>query len=617
MLNSLHVAQTGLSAARTAVEGVMNNISNENTPGYKKRVVELSESGHIDGSVTGRGVIVEDVKRITNEYVYDNLLKESSKEAYFDELSSRLADVESIFFETEDSGFSSDLNRYFQSLENLRSDPNNEVNKNDVINNAEILVDNIQTLYNGIEELQTSGINTVKDDIEIINGILGDIGKINEKIGQQIVPSNDLLDKRDALEKKLSEYVDIEIDRTTDYELKIGDLIAVRYNTNIHNVSVVETYTPQVDKYTTDTSDPALDTIGVALGTFDTDDIITYNLNNTITASVTFGESITMDWNGDGAETTENVSDTNYIRALAYKINNTTEMTGIVTAFNGNTNIDDDGNEVANITISDEFLYVKSNIDGRDGIFEGTVSIAKMTGTTEDSKSIVHKDDITSDEGIDDVQVQIFDGEVTLKRGSIKSVIENVDTESTLNKFDEYKDKLNDFVNSFVDMHQSFVTQSDGSFLYGQKNVDSSITGIATTIGMFSGATVDTFRFNENSMTTFTQEKLEYLTTFQWKDDFNFDGTIQDGNSNNASSISKYYQTVQVGIASDKENTDYLKDTQNAIVNSLEGSYNQLVKVDKDEEMINLIRFQASYEANAKIVTVVDEMLATILGLKR
>jgi flagellar hook-associated protein 1 FlgK len=35
MLNSINVSSTGLSAAKTAVENVSNNIANENTPGYK------------------------------------------------------------------------------------------------------------------------------------------------------------------------------------------------------------------------------------------------------------------------------------------------------------------------------------------------------------------------------------------------------------------------------------------------------------------------------------------------------------------------------------------------------------------------------------------------------
>jgi len=32
--------------------------------------------------------------------------------------------------------------------------------------------------------------------------------------------------------------------------------------------------------------------------------------------------------------------------------------------------------------------------------------------------------------------------------------------------------------------------------------------------------------------------------------------------------------------------------------------------------MINLIKFQAAYSANAKIITAIDEMLQVLLGLK-
>jgi flagellar hook-associated protein 1 FlgK len=115
MIHSLHVAQSGLIASKTSVENVMNNISNENTPGYKKRVVELSEAEHVDSRTFGRGVSVGDTKRITNMYMYDNLMKENSKESYYGELTTMLGDIESIFYETDTSGFSSDLDRYFQA----------------------------------------------------------------------------------------------------------------------------------------------------------------------------------------------------------------------------------------------------------------------------------------------------------------------------------------------------------------------------------------------------------------------------------------------------------------------------------------------------------------------
>jgi flagellar hook-associated protein 1 FlgK len=39
--------------------------------------------------------------------------------------------------------------------------------------------------------------------------------------------------------------------------------------------------------------------------------------------------------------------------------------------------------------------------------------------------------------------------------------------------------------------------------------------------------------------------------------------------------------------------------------------------VNIDEEMVNLIRFQNAYQAAARLVTTADEMLQTILDMKR
>ena len=106
------------------------------------------------------------------------------------------------------------------------------------------------------------------------------------------------------------------------------------------------------------------------------------------------------------------------------------------------------------------------------------------------------------------------------------------------------------------------------------------------------------------------------MGTIQWKKDVEFDGFAQDGSSVYATSFSEFYQEIRVNISSDKENNDFLLEAQDAVKQSLQFSYDQLTKVDNDEEMVNLIKFQAAYTANAKIITVVDEMLQTILGIR-
>ena len=39
--------------------------------------------------------------------------------------------------------------------------------------------------------------------------------------------------------------------------------------------------------------------------------------------------------------------------------------------------------------------------------------------------------------------------------------------------------------------------------------------------------------------------------------------------------------------------------------------------VSLDEEMTNLMRYQKAFEASARVITTVDEMLETVLSLKR
>ena len=54
---------------------------------------------------------------------YDKVINEYSKSNYYDKLSGMLGNVESVL-KRQKERFSVDLNRYFQSIENLRTNPN-------------------------------------------------------------------------------------------------------------------------------------------------------------------------------------------------------------------------------------------------------------------------------------------------------------------------------------------------------------------------------------------------------------------------------------------------------------------------------------------------------------
>ena len=885
MIHSLNVAQTGLAASKASVENVMNNVANANTEGYKKRVVETSELAISDQRLWGRGVSIDQTVRITSQYMYDNIISENSKENYYSELSSMLENIESVFKETEDAGFSKDLDRYFQTIENLRANPNSEIYKNELKLNGQIIVDDLKRIYEDInaqEELSTQALN---QNVNEINNLLEDIASVNEQINDSGIASNDLLDKRDLLEKQLSSYVDIDVNRDYEfYELKIGGEVAVR-NDSVRTLTVGEEFTAQKDRYIKDEigSDGIKSSIldGV---TFDQEDQIVFELNNTTSVSVEYDETMTFDLDGDGTEETINVDETNYIRALAHKINSNPDFNTYIKAFNGNYSLDENDNKLTDDS-SDEFLLIESKVDGYDGKFDSRITFVEseyssissdfsfspvlnnnglsisssaaddgltlshtvefdsaqasnetydivlnnngsasgsnvsivpssvtydsgantitvpsgvssftitmdtdssvdlnteadysftmgtsgsqaslMTSTLtinntgqdilqsyklsveedggspftiidsinssalEDGTSITHDVNLTSasssaqvlsmnlsddtgdyftltpsftdgvtydidtneitipagvssfsitmdtnelaDAGVDQaynisitdneggasgttpitltsnitindtaagtatnlfkneaqsndatdtITLNLFDESINVTNGKVKAILENMTTESGGNKFDSYKESLDDFVKTFSDITSSFIKNDDGTYVYGEMASDEN-SEVADDIDLFTGSSVETFTFNSSVVGNLEQKDYDYLATIQWKDDISFSGFGQGSSvvlsDTNTRSFSEFYQDLRLGISRDKENSDFLVETQKAITESLNTSYDQLTKVDNDEEMINLIKYQAAYTANAKIITVVDSMLNTLLGIR-
>ncbi len=755
MLHTLNVAQTGLKVSQTQVENVSNNIANENVDGYKKRVVNISELGHDDARRTGRGVWIDNVARTTDIYLYKNIVTQEGRLNSIKELNSMLGDMESIFDETDDAGLSAELNRYFESIENLRTTPQDEIYKNDLLNSATSVVQSLKKLYGDIEAKEESLLSEANDLVDRVNTILKEIGNISDKIFHSTTDRNDLLDKRDTLELELAQYIDVEIsdDSNPDnYELIVAGITAVKFNTNIHEIKLIENYTPQQDIYaatdpvtgatlttgingdfissfpsftgaaaiaevqTIDINGLVDDGSGDAVGTAKTiqflgytvptqmgDDGIavatdinaqsaniitnwnlyhpdqeiasltvagnqvtityaqfegdvpaignssstgidftgsiettkgdteslTYILDNSHQMTVTIGETIVdslgvpvdFDASGGGGVVTQN----NIIQALVYRINQDKDIGGTVTAYNGKYELDQNGHKILTSDIrhskyqnpalgvnapghDDRYLFIEAVVDGEAGSFVGELLV-----NDNNSRQYIDINETFSKEGIDDIHLEIYDKEVEVNSGSLSSILNNIKTDSGSNLFKEYKEKLNLFAQKLSDYTDSFIETGSETYIFGTDavNIDYDADK-AIFLNLFSGASVKTLQFHANNIHDLSQEDLDYLAEIQWKTDIDFDGTGE-----NNQSFSEYFQTLRVKVADDRETIIFNQEAQEAVKESLQTTYDKLTKVDSDEEMVSLIKFQAAYEANAKIITTIDEMLQVLLGLKR
>ncbi|MCT7573720.1 flagellar hook-associated protein FlgK [Aliarcobacter butzleri] len=633
MFGSFSVAQTGLNASKYGIEIVGNNIANQNTDGYKKRVSDLSEIGQIGGHITGRGVSFDGVSRVTSQYLYDNYMKENTKTNYYDKLTSMLSNVEKVFAETDTAGLSVDLNKYFTAVEQLRSNPNSQIYKSNLQTQGEALVSNLQRLYSSVEQQQSIEKVELKENVKEVNSILKEIADINGKLENYTESTNDLLDKRDALELKLSQYVNVDITRDNGYEIKIGGVTAVSNGTFSRELEISYKDTKQIDKFNyIQSNGTVLDSLkynenGTAKAAYDPNDVIKYTLNNDDNLSVTIqiGEVVNGDWDNDPStpDTGEAVTMDNLTRALAFKINNDPKLSQYVTARNGDYNDDYlvyPGDNRGLSTDSDKYLRVESNEAGKANEFTGTIIIVRYDATNAvQERESLYKNESQSTKAQSDVVLKILEQNVNLSSGSIKAQVDNLSSSSPNNKIQSYLDNLDSLAATLADIYDKYIQIGKSDYIYGENaanDYNGTPMGEIVSVGLFNGTSVKTLAFNKNAVNDLKQEQIDYLATIQWKTDLSFNGKGQNPNEARATSLTEYYRNTKVNVSSDTQNAKYSKEVQANIAQTIGTTYNKIVKVDKDEEMINLMQLQAAYSANAQMITAVNEMIKVILGLR-
>ncbi len=560
MVNALGIALSGLNVSKTAVDNVSNNIANENTQGYIKRTTNLSELSLSDDFQSG--VEISSVERQTNEYIKIKLNEENSSLSYLEQLDYIYNLSETIFSETDETGLSVSLSNFFEDLENYRADSSDSIYKSNVESSANILVQEMQSIYDDLLDLEDSLTKETYDQVDSVNLLLEQIVNINSDI-QQYGESNDLLDKRDLLESQLAQYVDIEVNTDNGYHLDIAGQTAVYNNLMSYELNVVESPTSQKNVYTTSQLND--DNLGASTN-------INLNLNNS------YSIDIAIDVTGSDNYDVK--------RQIVDAINTNSNYANYIEA-----SLSDSGN-----------LVIESKTTGEEAAFNLSITI--------DNTTSIEKNENSSTLATNDLHIEVLDEEIELESGSLKALTENLTTNNSLNYISDFKSVLNDLASMLSDVTSAYVQTSDDEYIYGSSDtLTYSDQTEVNLLNLFSGSSVSTLTFNESSLDSLVQSDLDYLASIQWKDDFNFSSTGEK------SSFSEALQSLRVDVSSKKENISLKLETQESITVSLQSTYDQLTKVDTDEEMIYLMQFQAAYEANAKVITAVDEMLETLLAM--
>jgi flagellar hook-associated protein 1 FlgK len=81
--------------------------------------------------------------------------------------------------------------------------------------------------------------------------------------------------------------------------------------------------------------------------------------------------------------------------------------------------------------------------------------------------------------------------------------------------------------------------------------------------------------------------------------------------------LNGYYQTTASAVGADAQQASQDLDAQQMLQNQLEAHWSEVSGVSLDEELVNMMTYQRAFEASSRIVVMADEMMQTILNLKR
>jgi flagellar hook-associated protein 1 len=213
MSSSLNIGTLALNANLSALQVIGHNIANANTPGYSRQNVQMQSAGYqtLGGNFYGKGVQIDLVTRSHDAYLTRESQLATSASSADSQRLSRLQQLETLF-PTGEQGLGAAMNSMLNAWADVSSAPTNLAARAAVIGRGEALASRMRDTAGQIDQLGHSARQQVKDTVDTINRLAGQIGQINQEIIESqgdAGPPNDLLDQRDSLIGELSKYLQV------------------------------------------------------------------------------------------------------------------------------------------------------------------------------------------------------------------------------------------------------------------------------------------------------------------------------------------------------------------------------------------------------------------------
>ncbi|WP_294394636.1 flagellar hook-associated protein FlgK [uncultured Clostridium sp.] len=651
LFDTFTISKRGLNVQQGNINTGAHNIANASTPGYSRQraVIETTRpfggTSKFDGCIAGQvgtGAQITTIQRIRNEFVdfqyreANSILGNSSiKETY-------LSKVENIIGETSDTGLQGLISNFYKSLQTLTSASEKTDVKSVVLQNALSLSDSLNYTYNQLEKQLTNAQDELGIYTTEINGYLDQINELNKQISRMTSlgqSPNDLMDSRDLLLDQLSSKFGVNIDKKA---LNAIDVNSDEYE----NLKLVNANPNDFD----------------------------YNRFSTVKSATIEGGKLKIEYYKLGDQNSEPAVVTlagneNDLKALKKQLETCRVL---ITDKDGNFQVDKqlinaDGNYVnsdgALVDADGKLINANGQFINKNGDLvdaDGNPSATAVTTTAATSFTVTNTN-------LNSVKKSIFQAyqhetgvnNVPTSNDKIKGEIAG--NQSVQETIKSYMNQLDKIAASIAYTINAIQTGSDGKttnpsstdliFVVNNSNplTDDGISAKNITVNkalLNDPTKLNCKAANESgnganeramAMATLNTLKLDFGNipddSTGWnRHDFlaaagvSFkNGDMADGSKNidlsgsaNGSTMVNYYASMISKIGSATKAASMTTTNQESVLQSLYNQRQQESGVSLDEEMTDLITFQHAYQANAKMISTIDELLDVVInGLKR
>ncbi|MCB1756614.1 MAG: flagellar hook-associated protein FlgK [Gammaproteobacteria bacterium] len=627
MADLLSTGLSSLLASQRAIATTSHNIANADTEGYSRQRVNLETrpSEYTISGYIGQGVQVSGIERINNQFIQKRLEQATTDQARSDVYYEMISRID-VMLADDNAGLSSVQTEFFNSIQDLNTNPTSVAARQSVLNAAANLADRFNSMQNQLDALQDETNNRINTVINDINTIAENIAELNGSIisagatAKGEMP-NDLLDQRDYQLTELAKLISIDVIEQDDGSVNVvlGKGLSLVSNGDTATLSqITDPSQPEKTQIAVEGSNGPL-VIGDQLtggslgGLLDfRRETLDQSMNEIGRLAVVLADQfneqhiqgLTLEGDPGGEffrvpqpEVTANQNNTGSA-AVDVSLTDTTQLT------TSDYSLSYDGSEYTLTRLSDNQSVSGAGPLSMDGLQ------VDISGTANAGDSFLIR---PTRKAAREFSFELSNVEEIALSSPIRSEapVSNLGTgEITSPVITDPEDpNLTDTVEiRFNNPPDTFdvINTSDGSTIAG---------GVSFTKGEaieYQGwrveitgepASGDTFSIEFNAGSTGDNSNGQLLANLQ--SDLLIGGTssLLDGYSAFISQIGS--NTRQAGIN---------KDAMDSLLEEAQASRESVSGVNLDEEAINLTRYQQAYQASAQIIAAADNMFQTLLG---